>query len=97
MTIEHFKNIYFIGIGGIGMSALARHFKILGKNVAGYDKTETQLTKELENQEIEINFQDNLVSWIVKLGWSSDGCALWRKFTITVTIALSLKVFFKRI
>jgi UDP-N-acetylmuramate--alanine ligase len=62
MNIENFKNIYFIGIGGIGMSALARHFKVLGKNVAGYDKTPTQLSKELENQGIEITYQDTIES-----------------------------------
>jgi UDP-N-acetylmuramate--alanine ligase len=62
MNLKNFKNIYFIGIGGIGMSALARHFKVLGKNVAGYDKTETILSKELENQGITITYQDNLES-----------------------------------
>lgn len=60
MTIDNFKNIYFIGIGGIGMSALARHFKVLGKNVSGYDKTETYLSKELESQGIKITYEDSL-------------------------------------
>lgn len=60
MTIDNFKNIYFIGIGGIGMSALARHFKVLGKNVSGYDKTETHLSKELESQGIKITYKDSL-------------------------------------
>lgn len=60
MTIDNFKNIYFIGIGGIGMSALARHFKVLGKNVSGYDKTETHLSKELESQGIKITYEDSL-------------------------------------
>ncbi len=54
------QNIYFIGIGGIGMSALARYFKFVGKNVAGYDKTPTQLTQQLENEGIKIHFEDNL-------------------------------------
>lgn len=52
-------NIYFIGIGGIGMSALARWFKQKGCYVAGYDLTETELTKHLSNQEIEITYNDN--------------------------------------
>ena len=54
------ENIYFIGIGGIGMSALARYFKLNGKNVAGYDKTETELTRKLENDEISVFFTDEV-------------------------------------
>lgn len=57
---SHFKNFYFIGIGGIGMSALARYFKAMGFNVAGYDRTETPLTKSLENEGIKIHFEDNI-------------------------------------
>ncbi|MFY7937299.1 MAG: UDP-N-acetylmuramate--L-alanine ligase, partial [Flavobacterium sp.] len=53
-------NVYFIGIGGIGMSALARYFQFLGKNVAGYDKTETQLTQELQGNGIKIHFEDSI-------------------------------------
>lgn len=56
------SHIYFIGIGGIGMSALARYFKSLGKNVGGYDKTSTPLTNELEAEGIEIHFNDDLKS-----------------------------------
>ena len=54
-----FKNIFFIGIGGIGMSALARYFKATGKNVAGYDRTHTKLTDELEAEGIDITFSDD--------------------------------------
>ncbi len=57
MTNIH--NVYFIGIGGIGMSALARYFKFVHKNVAGYDKTETPLTKELENLGISVHYEDD--------------------------------------
>jgi UDP-N-acetylmuramate--alanine ligase len=60
MNIENFKNIYFIGIGGIGMSAIARYFKAIGKNVSGYDKTQTLLTGELEKEEIDIIFTDGV-------------------------------------
>ena len=60
MNIENFKNIYFIGIGGIGMSAIARYFKAIGKNVSGYDKTQTLLTGELEKEGIDIIFSDGV-------------------------------------
>ncbi len=61
--MNHFKNIenlYFIGIGGIGMSALARYFNSLGKQVAGYDKTPTSLTRSLEEEGIQIVYKDEI-------------------------------------
>ena len=54
-----YKNIYFLGIGGIGMSALARYFHMLGKNIHGYDRTPTRLTDELRSEGIKIHFEDN--------------------------------------
>lgn len=60
MNLNQIQNVYFIGIGGIGMSALARYFKAIGKNVSGYDKTETELTKELNQLGIEIHFEDKI-------------------------------------
>ena len=60
MNLNQIHNVYFIGIGGIGMSALARYFKNIGKNVTGYDKTETELTRELQQSGIEIHFEDNI-------------------------------------
>ena len=60
MNIENIKYVYFIGIGGIGMSALARWFVHNGKMVAGYDKTKTPLTQNLENEKIQIHFEDNV-------------------------------------
>ncbi|WP_130735379.1 UDP-N-acetylmuramate--L-alanine ligase [Flavobacterium sp. J27] len=60
MNLSQIQNIYFIGIGGIGMSALARYFMNIGKNVAGYDKTRTQLTDELEALGMPIHFEDKL-------------------------------------
>ena len=60
MNLNQIHNVYFIGIGGIGMSALARYFKTIGKNVSGYDKTETELTRELEQSGINIHFEDNI-------------------------------------
>jgi len=59
-TLAHIKNIYFIGIGGIGMSALARYFKFLGKEVAGYDRTPTQITNDLIALDIDIHFDDSV-------------------------------------
>lgn len=60
MNLGQIHNVYFIGIGGIGMSALARYFMNIGKNVSGYDKTRTQLTSELEALGMEIHFEDNV-------------------------------------
>ncbi len=56
--LKDIQNIYFIGIGGIGMSALARYFNYLGKQVAGYDKTPSAITESLTNIGIEIHFED---------------------------------------
>ncbi|MBT9189867.1 UDP-N-acetylmuramate--L-alanine ligase [Zobellia russellii] len=60
MDLRHIHNVYFIGIGGIGMSALARYFKFIGKNVAGYDKTQTPLTEELSGLDMDIHYQDDI-------------------------------------
>lgn len=60
MNLNQIHNVYFIGIGGIGMSALARYFKAIGKNVSGYDKTETELTKDLSQLGIDIHFEDRI-------------------------------------
>jgi len=58
MNLKSYHNIFFIGIGGIGMSAIARFFSVNGKNVAGYDKTSSQITKDLMDLGIEIHFED---------------------------------------
>lgn len=60
MNLNQIHNVYFIGIGGIGMSALARYFQNIGKNVSGYDKTPTTLTDELIAGGINIHFEDNI-------------------------------------
>jgi UDP-N-acetylmuramate--alanine ligase len=52
--------VYFIGIGGIGMSAIARFFQSKGMKVSGYDKTQTTLTKELESTGITVHYEDNV-------------------------------------
>ncbi|MEM9894781.1 MAG: UDP-N-acetylmuramate--L-alanine ligase [Bacteroidota bacterium] len=59
MKLSEIHNVYFIGIGGIGMSALARWFKARGAYVAGYDKTETSLTTRLIEEGMEIHFEDS--------------------------------------
>lgn len=55
-----FSNIYFVGIGGIGMSAIARYFKASGFNVAGYDRTRTEVCTNLEKEGILIHYEDNM-------------------------------------
>ena len=61
MNLNSIHNVYFIGIGGIGMSALAFYFKVNGKNVAGYDRTKTELTERLENMGAKIHYEESLV------------------------------------
>lgn len=56
--IEQFDKAYFIGIGGIGMSALARYFRHLGWEVAGYDKTPSPLTDALQLEGVSVHFED---------------------------------------
>ncbi|MGJ8684933.1 MAG: UDP-N-acetylmuramate--L-alanine ligase [Nonlabens sp.] len=58
-SLQHITHVYFIGIGGIGMSALARYLHEQGKVVAGYDKVITALTKQLEDEGIDIHYDDN--------------------------------------
>jgi UDP-N-acetylmuramate--alanine ligase len=60
MNFDQLKSIYFLGIGGIGMSALARYFKTLNKNVCGYDKTQTALTDELIHEGMQVHFEDSI-------------------------------------
>ncbi|MCG7855952.1 UDP-N-acetylmuramate--L-alanine ligase [Flavihumibacter sp.] len=60
INLNDIKEVYFLGIGGIGMSALARYFYALGKKVSGYDKTATPLTTELENEGIRIHFREDI-------------------------------------
>ncbi len=58
--LNNIKNFYFVGIGGIGMSALARYFNLQGKNVFGYDKTPSEITKALIGEGISIQYQDEV-------------------------------------
>ncbi len=60
MNIREIKRVYFVGIGGIGMSALARFFNQQGTTVSGYDKTETELTKQLAAEGMSIHYTDDV-------------------------------------
>ena len=60
MNSDKIHSVYFLGIGGICMSALARYFKAKGKHVSGYDKTPTALTDELIAEGIDVHFEDNI-------------------------------------
>ncbi|RKE98360.1 UDP-N-acetylmuramate--L-alanine ligase [Ichthyenterobacterium magnum] len=60
MNLNTIHNVYFIGIGGIGMSALARYFVANKKQVSGYDKTKTEITDSLEALGVEIHFEDSV-------------------------------------
>lgn len=75
MNLNSTKYIYFLGIGGIGMSALARYFKAIGKEVSGYDKTQTPLTDELVAEGIPVHFNEDegLVKSNFESGkWTND-------------------------
>lgn len=59
MDLKEIRTLYFLGIGGIGMSALARYFLQMGIKIYGYDKTATTLTSELINEGMNIHFEEN--------------------------------------
>lgn len=60
MDIDAIKSVYFVGAGGIGMSALVRYFLSLGKTVAGYDRTASELTERLNTEGAAIHYEDNV-------------------------------------
>lgn len=63
MEIKNIKAVYFVGIGGIGMSALARYFKVMGYEVAGYDRMSSPLTRKMTDEErFEITYEDDVKS-----------------------------------
>ena len=57
--MKDYKSLYFVGAGGIGMAALERYFLSLGKKVAGYDRTPSELTAALQSEGVEIVFDEN--------------------------------------
>jgi len=60
MNIGQLKSVCFLGIGGIGMSALARYFNSLGIQISGYDKTPTSLTDQLMQEGMKIHFEEDI-------------------------------------
>ena len=58
--MAEYRHIYFIGIGGIGMSAIARYYNAKGYKVSGYDKTPSPLTHALESEGIEVHYEDDI-------------------------------------
>lgn len=60
IDFNNISNLYFLGIGGIGMSAMARYAAATGKNVAGYDLTATRLTRQLESEGIAVHYEDDI-------------------------------------
>ena len=62
MNLKNIHNFYFVGIGGIGMSAIARYFVVHGKHVAGYDKTSSEITSDLEKLDVKIHFEDAITN-----------------------------------
>ena len=60
MEIKNIKSVYFIGAGGIGMSAIARYFMHCGMVVAGYDKTSSELTRRLEKEGMLLHYEENV-------------------------------------
>ncbi|NRA49377.1 MAG: UDP-N-acetylmuramate--L-alanine ligase, partial [Phaeodactylibacter sp.] len=60
MELKRIQTVYFIGVGGIGMSAIARYFNGRGANVHGYDRTSTELTRTLEAEGIDIHYEEDV-------------------------------------
>ena len=60
MNLADIHNVYFVGIGGIGMSAIARWFRSQGASVSGYDRVSSPLTRTLEQEGIEVHYEDNV-------------------------------------
>ena len=60
MDVNTLKSVYFIGAGGIGMSALVRYFLSIGKKVAGYDRTPSELTQKLIAEGAAIHYEENV-------------------------------------
>ena len=87
------NNYYFLGIGGIGMSALARYFKQHGCQVGGYDLTKTTLTEELEKEGIEIHYKDS-ISLIPLTYMSTDSTTI--VYTPAIPKDLQELVFFQK-
>ncbi|MEJ5054774.1 UDP-N-acetylmuramate--L-alanine ligase [Sphingobacterium sp. MYb382] len=92
MNLDRIKRVYLLGIGGIGMSGLARYFKHLGCEVQGYDRTETELTQALVAEGIDVTYSDDLS--ILPEAYKAPSEETLLIFTPAVPKDLKLKNFF---
>jgi len=95
MKIADLKQVFFIGIGGIGMSALARYFHHLNIRVAGYDKTETALTKQLTQEGIQVFYDDSVEN--IAFAFTRPVSEYAVIYTPAVPTDLALMTFFKKL
>ena len=91
--MEKIKAVYFVGIGGIGMSAIARYFLNEGIVVGGYDKTQTDLTRKLEEEGAQIHYEEN-VNLIPEECKDKDSCLV--VYTPAIPDSHEELVYFKR-
>ncbi|MFB6319771.1 UDP-N-acetylmuramate--L-alanine ligase [Saccharicrinis sp. FJH54] len=91
MDLNRINHVFFVGVGGIGMSALARYFKFLGKNVAGYDRSESELTDELEAEGIAVTYDSDPESIPVEYRSQADTLVV---FTPAVPLSLPVLAWF---
>ena len=94
MNLDLYKQIYLVGIGGIGMSALARYFNAKGRRVFGYDKLQSDLCIELQSEGINIHYTDS-VSCIPDFIKDSEYNTTLVIFTPAITIDNQVLKFFK--
>lgn len=87
--LNDIRQVFFLGIGGIGMSALARYFKHAGYAVSGYDRTETRLTRQLESEGIDVHYDDR-PEWLAK-HLAKDQCLV--VYTPAVPMDLGERIF----
>ena len=92
INIDQIKQVYLIGIGGIGMSGLARYFKHLGSKVSGYDRTETDLTIKLVEEGIAVVYQDDVNLVPAEFAQPSEGSLVI--FTPAIPKDLKIKHYF---
>lgn len=92
MNLDHIKRVYLLGIGGIGMSGLARYFKHLGCEVQGYDRTETALTQALVAEGIKVDYVDDLA--LLPEAFKTASAESLLIFTPAIPKDLKLKNFF---
>lgn len=92
MNLDHIKRVYLLGIGGIGMSGLARYFKHLGCDVQGYDKTETELTRALVQEGIAVIYQDDVA--LLPDAYKQPSAQTLLIFTPAIPKDLKLKAYF---